>query len=85
MRESRHNSSIVEFSRNASLRSELNSPWLHQQAGQKTAPDQRVRTSNQLLQCGSHPQRTLATTPGSDIAPEAAQFEGEIEVDFPTP
>ncbi|KAB0677524.1 hypothetical protein F6X38_17775 [Aureimonas leprariae] len=32
--------------------------WLHQQAGQKTAPDQSAKASNPLLQQGSHPQRT---------------------------
>ena len=32
---------------------------LHQQAGQKTAPDQRARTPNYLLQCGGHPQKTF--------------------------
>ncbi|ESX04880.1 hypothetical protein X769_13940 [Mesorhizobium sp. LSJC268A00] len=31
---------------------------LHEQAGQKTAPDQCARTTNYLLQYGSHPQRT---------------------------
>ena len=34
--------------------------WLHQQAGQKTAPDQSARTLIFLLQWGSHPQRSLA-------------------------
>jgi hypothetical protein len=37
---------------------------LHQQAGHKTAPDQHVRTSNQLLQCASHPQKTFGLLPG---------------------
>jgi hypothetical protein len=37
---------------------------LHQQAGQKTAPDQHVRTSNRLLQYGSHPQKTFGLLPG---------------------
>ncbi|MER9598914.1 hypothetical protein, partial [Mesorhizobium sp. M0244] len=32
--------------------------WLHQQAGQKTAPDQRAIMSNYLLHRGSHPQKT---------------------------
>lgn len=32
---------------------------LHQQAGHKTAPDQRARSSNRHLQRGSHPHRTL--------------------------
>src|SRR5215212_2901905 len=40
---------------------------LHQQAGQKTAPDQHVRTSNQLLQCGSHPQKTFGLLPGYPV------------------
>ena len=31
----------------------------HQQAGHKTAPDQNAKTSNQPLQCGSHPHRTF--------------------------
>ena len=30
-----------------------------QQAGHKTAPDQHAKTSNQPLQCGSHPHRTF--------------------------
>ncbi|ESW66037.1 hypothetical protein X772_35160 [Mesorhizobium sp. LSJC280B00] len=38
--------------------------WLHQQAAQKTAPDQRAIMSNYLLHRGSHPQRTsLVPTP----------------------
>jgi hypothetical protein len=43
---------------------------LHQQAGQKTAPDQHVKASNQLLQCGSHPQKTFAVvSPGARKGP----------------
>lgn len=36
---------------------------LHQQAGHKTAPDQRVRSSIRHLQCGSHPHRTASYRP----------------------
>ncbi|RTL25945.1 MAG: hypothetical protein EKK49_19115, partial [Rhodocyclaceae bacterium] len=34
-----------------------------QQAGHKTAPDQRVRSSIRHLQCGSHPHRTASYRP----------------------
>ena len=46
------------------------------QAGQKTAPDQRVTASNQLLQCGSHPKKTFAT--GSGLA------ENDPKATFPS-
>ncbi|TIT54762.1 MAG: hypothetical protein E5W72_02545 [Mesorhizobium sp.] len=35
---------------------------LHEQAGQKTAPDQCARTTNYLVQYGSHPQKTSQLT-----------------------
>ncbi len=45
----------------------------HRQAGHKTAPDQRVRSSIRHLQCGSHPHRTCgwinrSATEGDEVS-----------------
>ncbi|MER9313781.1 hypothetical protein NKI51_31885, partial [Mesorhizobium australicum] len=52
----------------------------HQQAGQKTAPDQRAIMSNYLLHRGSHPQKTLpATTLGVAGAAIVVSRLGSLE------
>ncbi|MER9559719.1 hypothetical protein, partial [Mesorhizobium sp. M0323] len=46
----------------------------HQQAGQKTAPDQRAIMSNYLLHRGSHPQKTSLAMPSKSTMPTSGRW-----------